>query len=188
MTSNEHYLDYVLSCNGNNFCLCEIFKNLCPPTAVGSCCWSQYNFLSLLSGQPTQEKQEAYRKPTAVPSFAAAFSKSRQSQPSLTVIGNLVTSQPSTLHLSNPSSSAIGNLSSSSKSSSRGRRSASSSSLSDKSAGPSQSASRTTCAPSRSWRRSDPPEPSTGLRRSQRLKETTGSCASNRSGFHIKCL
>lgn len=131
------------------------------------------------SGQPTQEKQEAYRKPTAVPSFAAAFSKSRQSQPSLTVIGNLVTSQPSTLHLSNPSSSAIGNLSSSSKSSSRGRRSASSSSLSDKSAGPSQSASRTTCAPSRSWRRSDPPEPSTGLRRSQRLKETTGSCASN---------
>ncbi|KAJ7381405.1 hypothetical protein OS493_001539, partial [Desmophyllum pertusum] len=126
-----------------------------------------------------QEKPEANRKPVTVPSFAATFTKSRQTQPSLTAIGNLVTPQSSTPHLSSSSSSAIGNSSSTSKSSSCGRRAASSSSLSDKTAATSQPTSRTTCAPSRSWRRSDPPEPSTGLRRSQRLKETTGSCASN---------
>ena len=118
-----------------------------------------------------------------VPSFAATFTKSKQTkqtQPSLSAIGNLVTPQSSTPHLSSSSSSAIGNSSSTSKSSSRGRRAASASSLTDKTAATNQSTSSTNCAPSRSWRRSDPPEPSTGLRRSQRLKETTGSCASNR--------
>ncbi|XP_020611050.1 E3 ubiquitin-protein ligase TRIP12-like isoform X1 [Orbicella faveolata] len=133
----------------------------------------------LSSKHLSQEKQEANRKPVTVPSFAATFTKSKQTQPSLSAIGNLVTSHSSTPHLSSSSSSAIGNSSSTSKSSSRGRRAASASSLTDKTAATNQSTSQTTCAPSRSWRRSDPPEPSTGLRRSQRLKETTGSCASN---------
>ena len=119
-----------------------------------------------------------------VPSFAATFTKSKQAQPSLSGIGNLVTPQSSTPHLSSSSSSAIGNSSSTSKSSSRGRRAASASSLTDKTAATNQSSSQTTCAPSRSWRRSDPPEPGTGLRRSQRLKETTGSCASNRYVYY----
>lgn len=125
-----------------------------------------------------------------MPSFAATFTKSKQTQPSLSAIGNLVTSHSSTPHLSSSSSSAIGNSSSTSKSSSRGRRAASASSLTDKTAATNQSTSQTTCAPSRSWRRSDPPEPSTGLRRSQRLKETTGSCASNRyvyDSFFVHC-
>lgn len=92
-------------------------------------------------------------------------------------VGAALPPRPSTTHLT--SSAAIGNSTSTSKSSSRGRRSASSTSLSDKTSESSQSTSGNPRIPTRSWRRSGPPEPSGGLRRSQRLKETTGSCASN---------
>ena len=134
--------------------------------------------------QVVQEKQTLSSKPVIGSSSSSTVGNSEQTQSLSSSAGHSALSKPS-LTYSN-SSAAIGNSSSSSKSSSRGRRATSSSSLSDKTTETSQSSSCSSRPQSRSWRRSDPPEPGIGLRRSQRLKETTGSCASNRYEMFVK--
>ena len=128
--------------------------------------------------QLVQEKQTLSSKPVIGSSSSSTVGKPEQTQSLSSSAGHSALSKPSFTYSN--SSAAIGNSSSSSKSSSRGRRAPSSSSLSDKTTETSQSSSCSSRPQSRSWRRSDPPEPGIGLRRSQRLKETTGSCASNR--------
>lgn len=127
--------------------------------------------------QLVQEKQTLSSKPVIGSSSSSTVGKPEQTQSLSSSAGHSALSKPSFTYSN--SSAAIGNSSSSSKSSSRGRRAPSSSSLSDKTTETSQSSSCSSRPQSRSWRRSDPPEPGIGLRRSQRLKETTGSCASN---------
>ena len=128
--------------------------------------------------QLVQEKQTLSSKPVIGSSSSSTVGKPEQTQSLSSSAGHSALSTPSFTYSN--SSAAIGNSPSSSKSSSRGRRATSSSSLSDKTTETSQSSSCSSRPQSRSWRRSDPPEPGIGLRRSQRLKETTGSCASNR--------
>ena len=128
--------------------------------------------------QVVQEKQTLSSKPVIGSSSSLTVGKPEQTQSLSSSAGHSALSTPSFTYSN--SSAAIGNSPSSSKSSSRGRRATSSSSLSDKTTETSQSSSCSSRPQSRSWRRSDPPEPGIGLRRSQRLKETTGSCASNR--------